>query len=371
MPFISRGVTIGFVRADEKPLARILDELRRKKFTGRVEFNVNCEGTSYSGAIELQDGEIVAAELEYPALIRGVEALQRILNRWLQNCRGYAEIIELTRDKVAIDLEENPVARVDPKQAAQVLEEALRAITMVLEARGAPHEEEVAPTAPLVVPEEEKPAPPKPEERPEEKPAAEVVAAPAPEAAPPEAKPVAEAVPSSEEIIERLDSPLFDASIVLRGTLVDSGYVEPGQVDKLLEKLRELSKSHTDKAVVAFVNDRMNEIKAKIVVHDGIIVAMLAKKDSERLVDEEALKALASFPRPLLYDIYLVGEDVDETLYKLAEKASREAKEAAKQEEKRVEAATPPAPTPPEHAKTEEHHEEKRRRRRFFIFFRR
>ena len=365
-------MTVSFVRADEKPLAKILEELANKRFTGRVEFNVVCDNTNYVGAIELSNGEIVAAELEHPALIRGLEALQRMLNRWVQNCRGYAEIIELTPDKVSVDLEENPTAKIDPAKAREALNEALETLRSILEGGAETAPEELAPTAPLVVPaEEERPAP-----RPPEKPA-EVEAARAEEARPAEVG--VEAVTSSQELIERLDSPLFDATIVLKGNLADSGYIQPGQLQTLLEKLVKLSREHPDKAVVAFINDRMNEIKGKIVAHDGIIVATLVKRDSERLIDKQALDALNSFERPLLYDIYLVGENVDETLYKLAQRASQEAREAAKKAEEA--AATAPAPTAQERSeeREEERREERReeegrkerRHRRFFIFFRR
>ncbi len=368
MPFISRGVTVSFVRADEKPLAKILEELVDKKFTGRVEFNVVCDNTNYVGAVELNNGEIVAAELEHPALIRGLEALQRMLNRWIQNCRGYAEIIELTPDKVAVDLEENPTARIDPAKAREALNSALETLKTLLEGGTETAPEELAPTAPLLVPTEEERARPAPAPAPAEKPA---------EAAEVEetgGEVSVEAITSSEELIERLDSPLFDATIVLKGSLADSGYIQPGQLQLLLEKLVKLSKEHPDKAVVTFINDRMNEIKGKIVAHDGVIVATLVKKNGERLTDKRALDVLNGFERPLLYDVYLVGENVDETLYRLAQRASQEAKEAAKkaaEEEARREEQRVVAGGGEERREEKAEAREEKRRRRFFIFFRR
>ncbi len=375
MPFIARGTTVAFVRADEKPLAVLLDELRQKKFTGRVEFNVTCEETRYAGAVELQNGRVVAAELETPSLIRGIEALRLILNRWLQNCRGYAEIIELDEPRVKIDLEENPTARLDPNEADQAIDETLRVLRELMGEEK--RVEEVAPTAPLVELPEAKPAEEHATsvEEVEAKPSEETL--PTPEVKPEEAVAV-EAVPSTSEIIERLDSPLFDASIVLHGILTDSGYVQPHEIDKLVTKIVEISKKNPDKTVVAFVNDRLNEIKAKLVAHDGMLVAALARRDSERLIDKDALEALAKFERPLLYDVYLVGPDVDETLHRLAQEAVRRAREEAARMEQQVVEETPapekqspaqPAEAPEERG--EEAREERRKRCRFLLFFRR
>ncbi len=377
MPFIARGTTVAFVRADEKPLAVLLDELRQKKFTGRVEFNVTCEETRYAGAVELQDGRVVAAELETPSLIRGVEALRLILNRWLQNCRGYAEVIELDEPRVRIDLEENPTARLDPNEANQAIDETLRVLRELMGEEK--RVEEVAPTAPLVELPEARPAEEHATsvEEVEAKPSEETL--PTPEVKPEEAVAV-EAVPSTSEIIERLDSPLFDASIVLHGILTDSGYVQPHEIDKLVARVVEISKRNPDKTVVAFVNDRLNEIKAKLVAHDGMLVAVLARRDSERLVDKDALEALAKFERPLLYDVYLVGPDVDETLHRLAQEAVRKAREEAARAEQqmmREEAAPEKPPAPTQHAEAVEERreerteEERKRRRRFLLFFRR
>ncbi len=375
MPFISRGVTVGFVRADEKSSVELLKELMEKRFTGRVEFDIVCGDERLSGSIEMLNGDIVGVEVEVPRRLYSSDALILVTSKWLKNCRGFAEIIQLDEEKVKIDLEYNSRARIEAGEARKIVESAeslYREITAPkVAAERAPERAEEAPTAPLPtvpLPSREETAGAKPSEE------VEVVAT---ERAAPAAGVVAgvEMVASSENILERLDSAVFDAVIVLKGTLAESGAIEPREVPKLIEKLVEISKEHSDKTIVAFVNDRLNEIRGKLVAHDGMLVAVLVKKDSERMVDEEGLKALASFERGLLYSIYLVDPSVDETLHRLAQEAVRKAREEAAREERAEEQrAEQPAETGAEaHRETGEarEREEGRRRHRFLFFLRR
>ncbi len=373
MPFISRGVTVGFVRADEKSGVELLKELMEKRFTGRVEFDVICGDERIVGAIELLEGEIVGVEVELPRRLYGSEALILVTGKWVKNCRGYAEIVQLDKDKVQIDIEENALAKLDPGEARKIVESALSLYREIaeqvpsVEQLGAKPSEET-PTAPMPtvpLPSEEK------AEARVETGGVEVTSVEG--SAPSEVVTSVEMVPSTESILERLDSAVFDAVIVLKGTLVESSAIEPRDINKLVEKIVEISKEHRDKTVVAFVNDRLNAIKGKLVAHDGMLVAVLVKKDSQRLVDEEGLKALANFERGLLYSIYLVDPTVDETLHRLAQEAVRKAREEAKHKESATQEETPAASVAAEQVeekKTEEN-EARKRRRRFLFFLRR
>ncbi|WP_048191980.1 hypothetical protein [Pyrolobus fumarii] len=369
------------MRADEKSLAEVLEELSNKKFSGRLEFAVTCDGTKLSGAIELLDGKIVAAELELPSLVRGSEALRRVLEKWVRNCRGYAEIVELDRGKIDVDLAENPAARVDIEESTKMVKEALQVIREVVKGKEEGTEEEMAPTAPLVevseahVTEEGEYKPSiegevRVEERIEKQ-----ERLPTPLEEEKSVVEEVEAVPSTERLIERLDSSLFDATIVLRGTLSDSGAIQSHEVDRLVQRLIEVSRNNPDKTIVAFVNDRLNEIRGKLVAYDGILVAALVKRENKRLLDADAIRELASFERPLLYSIYLIDPSVDETLHKLAQESARRAREATKleKEEVVVEAPTSEARESEERKRHEHGKSEQKesRRRRFLLFFRR
>jgi len=115
VPFISRGRTIGFRRVNKySPLESILREFAKKGFIGRFVFDGTCKNVgNVILRIEVISEKIVAMEAEAGGkLLKGREALE-VFEACKEEAEGFVEIIELDSDKVLIDLEDNPDARVN------------------------------------------------------------------------------------------------------------------------------------------------------------------------------------------------------------------------------------------------------------------
>jgi len=115
VPFLSRGKTLGFKRINQfYTLENILQELAKGGFIGRLVFDGVCRDLGkVLLRIELTGEKIVALEAEVGGkLYKGPQALE-YYRKCLTEGEGYVEIIELDSEKVLIDLEDNPDARIN------------------------------------------------------------------------------------------------------------------------------------------------------------------------------------------------------------------------------------------------------------------
>ena len=121
MLFLSRGKTIKFHNLFEEDLQSIIKEYTARGFTGRLVIYLD----NYTIELELQGGRIVAAMAEDKAsgnIVKGEEAI-KLLREKLGERNGYVEVIELNDEKIRVDLEYAPSARVPGLSVEQLFGE--------------------------------------------------------------------------------------------------------------------------------------------------------------------------------------------------------------------------------------------------------
>ena len=121
MLFLSRGKTIKFHNLFEEDLQSIIKDYAARGFTGRLVIYLD----NYTIELELQGGRIVAVMAEEKTggnIIRGEEAI-KLLREKLGERNGYVEVIELNDEKIRVDLEYAPNARVPGLSVEQLLGE--------------------------------------------------------------------------------------------------------------------------------------------------------------------------------------------------------------------------------------------------------
>ena len=117
--FLSRGRTIKFHKLFEEDLPSILRNYALKGFTGRLVIYLD----DYTIELEFQGGRVVAAMAEEKAsgsIVKGEEAIN-LLRGKLGDKNGYVEVIELSDEKIQVDLDYAPDARVPGLSIEQVL----------------------------------------------------------------------------------------------------------------------------------------------------------------------------------------------------------------------------------------------------------
>jgi len=101
--FLSRGRTIKFHKLFEEDLPSIIRDYAGKGFTGRLIIYLD----DYTIELELQGGRIVAAMAEEKAggnIVKGEDAI-KLLRGKLGERNGYVEVVELSDEKIRVDLE--------------------------------------------------------------------------------------------------------------------------------------------------------------------------------------------------------------------------------------------------------------------------
>jgi hypothetical protein len=129
MLFLSRGRTLRFHEFFRETPHTVLNRYIGSNFTGRIQINT----PEYYLEIEILDGKpvaIIAQEQSSGSIIKGKGAL-RILKKILSAKDGFAEIVELSQEKVKIDLGSDPDAIIKPEDFKEVFsqEEAKSVIT--------------------------------------------------------------------------------------------------------------------------------------------------------------------------------------------------------------------------------------------------
>ncbi len=140
MLFLSRGKTIKFHNLFEEDLQSIIKDYAARGFSGRLVIYLD----NYTIELELQRGRIVAVMAEEKTsgnIIRGEEAI-KLLREKLGERNGYVEVIQLNDEKIRVDLEYAPNARVPGLSVEQLLGE--KPVSQAIEAshaQGTPSEE--------------------------------------------------------------------------------------------------------------------------------------------------------------------------------------------------------------------------------------
>ena len=117
--FLSRGRTIRFHNLFEEELPSILKSYAEKGFTGRLIIYLD----DYTIELDLQRGRIVAALAEEKTrgnIIRGEEAIN-VLRERIREKNGYVEVLELSDEKIQIDLDYAPDARIPETSSKELL----------------------------------------------------------------------------------------------------------------------------------------------------------------------------------------------------------------------------------------------------------
>ncbi len=125
--FLSRGRTIKFHNLFEEDLPGIVRSYTSKGFTGRLVIYLN----DYTVELELHRGKIVAALGEEKAsgrILKGDEVIE-ILRRRLGEKDGYVEVVELDDERVRVDLDYAPDARVSENALERLLGMELEAVS--------------------------------------------------------------------------------------------------------------------------------------------------------------------------------------------------------------------------------------------------
>ena len=119
MLFLSRGRTIKFHKLFEEDLPSILRDYASKEFTGRLIIYLD----DYTIELELRGGRVVAAMAEEKAsgnIVKGEDAIN-LLRGKLGDRNGYVEVVELSDEKIRVDLEYAPDSRVPGLSVEQLL----------------------------------------------------------------------------------------------------------------------------------------------------------------------------------------------------------------------------------------------------------
>ncbi|BEP17335.1 hypothetical protein PYJP_06870 [Pyrofollis japonicus] len=119
MLFLSRGRTLRFHEFFNEAPRTVLEKYMETGFTGRIQINT----PDYYVEIELLDGKpvaIIAREQGTGSIMKGKDAL-KILGRVLDSKEGFAEIVELSKENIGIDLESEPEAAIDQSELRKML----------------------------------------------------------------------------------------------------------------------------------------------------------------------------------------------------------------------------------------------------------
>jgi|GEM_PF-6865483 len=145
---ISRGRTVKIEDLGKAPLARVLSECMASRLTGRVDAVLTTEGERYRIQVEFLGGEprlALTINLRTGDAYYGSEAVKMIKGViTTRECTGYAEVIELSEGKVAIDCRYARNAQL-PEDSVKELTELVEAVSAG-RAEAPPHPPEAGPT---------------------------------------------------------------------------------------------------------------------------------------------------------------------------------------------------------------------------------
>lgn len=102
----SRGRTVRIEDLGKTPLTKVLSECMASRLTGRVDAVITTEGERYRIQVEFLSGGprlALATNLRTGDTYYGAEAVEVVKKALAGECSGYAEVIELSEGKVAID----------------------------------------------------------------------------------------------------------------------------------------------------------------------------------------------------------------------------------------------------------------------------
>ncbi len=128
---ISRGRTVKIADLGKAPLTKVLSECMASRLTGRVDAVLTIEGERYRIQVEFLSGEprlALTINLRTGDTYYGAEAVEMIKGVITRECSGYAEVIELSEGKVAIDCRYVRNAQL-PEDSAKELTELVKVVS--------------------------------------------------------------------------------------------------------------------------------------------------------------------------------------------------------------------------------------------------